>query len=329
VDGDPSSMMPGMMRGSGPEGREIPPEMQEWMRNMISSGMAAEKTSFPGDIAVMSHHIKSLGYFMRADIMGICELPQWVLYSNSMVGEPVECNHKYAICILIDQGYETMKGSRGDDYISFSQSYRSYATSAFIAYFIANYIRQLGYPARVHHARNYQVVAPPLFLLSGIGEISRAGIVLNPFLRLRFKAAVVTTDLPLKTDKPIDFGLQNFCAKCKKCARECPSRAIPSADEKTVHNGYETWELDVERCTKYRVGNPNGSFCGRCIKVCPWNKPKGWTHDLVRWMVSHTPFMNRFIIKIDDIWGYGKQDFDDKWWFDPVDRDREFVVTLD
>jgi len=39
--------------------------------------------------------------------------------------------------------------------------------------------------------------------------------------------------------------------------------------------------------------------------------------------------MNRFIIKIDDIWGYGKQDFDDKWWFDPVDRDREFVVTLD
>ena len=181
----------------------------------------------------------------------------------------------------------------------------------------------------MHHARNYQVVVPPLLLLSGIGEISRAGIVLNPFLGLRFKAAVVTTDLPLKTDKPIDFGLQNFCAKCKKCARECPSRAIPSADEKTVHNGYETWELDVERCTKYRVGNPNGSFCGRCIKVCPWNKPKGWTHDLVRWMVSHTPFMNRFIIKMDDVWGYPKQDFDDKWWFDPVDRDREFMVTLD
>lgn len=46
------------------------------------------------------------------------------------------------------------------------------------------------------------------------------------------------------------------------------------------------------------------------------NKPEGWTHDLVRWMVKHTPFMNGLIIKMDDICGYGKADIDKKWWFD-------------
>ena len=88
-----------------------------------------------------------------------------------------------------------------------------------------------------------------------------------------------------------------------------------------MHKGYEVWKLDSDRCLKYRVTNQNGASCGRCIKVCPWNKPKGWTHDAVRWMVNHAPFLEKFLIKMDDIWGYGKQDIRSKWWFDLEDVD--------
>ena len=56
----------------------------------------------------------------------------------------------------------------------------------------------------------------------------------------------------------IDFGLQDFCAKCTKCARECPVGAIRFGD-KTMFNGYEMWKPDVHRCTSYRVTNPRGS----------------------------------------------------------------------
>lgn len=97
-------------------------------------------------------------------------------------------------------------------------------------------------------------------------------MVLNPFLGPRFKAAVVTTDMPLAIDSPVDFGLQDFCSKCMKCARECPSQAISHGD-KEMYNGYERWPIDVEKCTRMRVGNQHGSGCGTCIKVCPWNKP--------------------------------------------------------
>ncbi|MCX6012652.1 MAG: reductive dehalogenase [Chloroflexi bacterium] len=277
--------------------------------------VASDKMSLPADIMVRSRHIKSAGYFLGADVMGVCELPQYALYSHNQYGQVVESNDNYAICIVVDQDYRTTNGSTLRDWIGGSPPQWSYLSSAFIATMLAGYIRKLGYHARVQHAQNYQVLITPLLLLSGIGEMSRAGIVLNPFIGMRFKAAVVTTDLPLEPDKPVDFGLQDFCDKCKKCARECPSKAISTGD-KIMHNGYETWPFHYERCTKMRVGNPNGMGCGACIKACPWNKSEGWTHDLVRWMIKYTPFMNRAIVKMDDIMGYGKPDFGDRWQFD-------------
>ena len=171
---------------------------------------------------------------------------------------------------------------------------------------------RLGYSAAV----NPGLVIPPLLLLSGVGEVARNGIVLNPFLGMRFKVAVVATDMPLQADRPVDFGLQDFCKKCKKCAVECPSQAISHDDDKSVYNGYEKYPFSAERCARFRLTNPHGSFCGRCIKVCPWNKPKGWTHDVVRWMIQHTPFLNNAIIRADDLLGYGRAHPDEQWWLD-------------
>lgn len=293
---------------------DIAARMRQMMA-VMSGEPAPEKAVLPNDPSILSRHIKSMSYFVGADIVGICELPQWAVYSHDLQGNPVECDHKYAICIVVDQGRETMDASNGNDWISAAQSGRGYAMCGFIGNILANYIRMLGYPARLHSIRGYQVLVPPLLLLSGVGEMSRANIVLNPFLGLRFKASVVTTNLPLEPDKPVDFGLQDFCNKCKKCSVECPSKSI-STGEKVIKNGYERWEFNSETCTKYRFGNPKGVSCGRCIKVCPWNKPQGWTHDLVRWMINHTPFMNSFIINMDDVWGYGKPNKDKIWWFD-------------
>jgi reductive dehalogenase len=288
----------------------IPP-----LTTLVDGEAAPTMAPIPEDPRVLSNHIKSMGYFLRADIVGICQLPQYAVYSHDANGDPVECNHKYAILLVIDQGYQTMNGSTGIDWISNSQSQQGYSTAAFVSSLMADYIRRLGYSARAQCTGSYQVLITPLLLQAGIGELSRAGIVLNPFLGLRFKAAAVTTDLPLMPDKPVDFGLKEFCRKCVKCAVECPSHAISMADT-VMHNGYEKWEFNADQCAKFRVTNQKGAVCGRCIKVCPWNKPKGWTHGTVRWMVKNTPFLDGFLVKMHDIWGYGKQNSVDKWWFD-------------
>jgi hypothetical protein len=51
----------------------------------------------------------------------------------------------------------------------------------------------------------------------------------------------------------------------------------------------------------------NRTDCSNCIRVCPLNKPPGMLHDLVRWGVKNTPWLNHISIKMDDLFGYGKQ----------------------
>jgi hypothetical protein len=167
------------------------------MATSVDGEVAPVKAPISSDPVVLSQHIKQLGYFLRADIVGICQLPRYAVYSQDMMGNEVNLDHKNAIVVVVDQDYGTMLGSTGDDWISGSQSFIGYSNTALISSIMADYIRQLGYPARAHHAANYQVLVVPLLVMAGIGEMSRAGIALNPFLGMRFKAAVVTTDLPL------------------------------------------------------------------------------------------------------------------------------------
>lgn len=296
--------------------------MTGYLKNVVDGLVATQKAPLPEDPVLLSRHMKELAYFLRADAVGICRLPPYAVYSHSFSnGEPIELNHRYAIAILIDQDWRTAEAFNGHDWISNSMSFLAYSTSAFIACVMADYIRRLGYPARAHHARNYQVVVPPILLWAGLGEMCRIGdCVLHPFLGPRFKAAVVTTDLPLAIDRPIDFGLQDFCSKCKKCARECPSGAL-SEGGKVIYNGYERWPTDVEKCTKMRVGNPKGSGCGTCIKVCPANKPYTFFHRAVGWAVRRWSLARSLAVRADDLFGYGKPKPEKKWWFDLEDVD--------
>jgi epoxyqueuosine reductase QueG len=151
--------------------------------------------------------------------------------------------------------------------------------------------------------------------------------VLHPFLGPRFKASIVTTDLPLSCDRPIDFGLQDFCSKCKKCARDCPSGAL-SDGNKVYYNGYERWPTDVQKCTSMRVGNQKGASCGTCMTVCPWNKPYTPLHRFVGTMVRRSSLARSLAVRADDWFGYGKADYSKKWWLDHEDVNGDGVLRI-
>ena len=261
--------------------------------------------------------IKALAHVMGADLVGICEAEPWMYYSHDEVeGKPIEPYHRYAVVMLMDQGFETMEGASGDDWISGAQSMRAYLRGATMAGVMAAHVRRMGYSARAHSNAHSELLHLPAVLMAGLGELSRIGeLILNPFIGPRSKSVLFTTDLPLPVDKPIDFGLQSMCNLCMKCARECPCNAIPFGP-KVMFNGYEIWKPDVEKCGKYRLTNMKGSACGRCMKTCPYNREDLVESERLLWLSIDVPASRRQLIAHDDSSGGGQRNAVKRWWFD-------------
>lgn len=261
-------------------------------------------------------NIKAAAYFLGVDAVGISRCPDWTWYSHDAIGDPIDPPHDQAISMIIDQGYETMEGASGDDWISVAQSMRAYLRFSLLGGVIAKQIRNLGYKAKAHSVMDGEVLQPPLLLLSGMGEVSRIGeVILNPYLGPRLKSGVVTTTMPMAHDKPIDFGLQNFCENCNKCARECPSGAI-TAGPKLMFNGYEIWKSDSQKCATYRITTDGGAMCGRCMKTCPWNLEGLFAEAPFRWAAMKMPATAPLLAKLDDVVDNGGLNPIKKWWWD-------------
>jgi reductive dehalogenase len=180
---------------------------------------------------------------------------------------------------------------------------KKYVEAAKISIIVANFIRRLGYPARAHIAgSNYQAMLPPLAWLAGLGELGRLGILITSKYGPRARLGLITTDLPLVADKPRKLGIQNFCHKCKKCARNCPAQAIPY-EEKVEENGVMRWMLNREEC--YKFWRKAGTDCAVCIYVCPYSKSDNAFHNFIRIMAQNSSAAQSLSVWADDFF-YGR-----------------------
>ena len=283
---------------------------------LLQDGAPSQDATPPTNAERNAANVKAATYFLGVDACGISRCPDWAWYSHDATGAELTPPHDQAISMIIDQGYETMEGASGDDWIGVAQSMRAYLRFSLLGGVIAKQIRNLGYSAKAHSVMDGEVLQPPLLLLSGLGEVSRIGeVILNPLLGPRLKSGAVTTDMPLAHDKPIDFGLQNFCNNCKKCARECPSGAI-TAGPKLMFNGYEIWKSDSQKCTTYRITTEGGAMCGRCMKTCPWNLEGLFAEKPFRWLAMNVPSAAPMLARLDDTLGNGGLNDAKKWWWD-------------
>ncbi|MBU0985109.1 MAG: reductive dehalogenase [candidate division Zixibacteria bacterium] len=257
------------------------------------------------DPDAMTARIKNTVLELGADDVGIGPLNPQFVYSHvgrgpEPWGRPIVNTHKYAIAFAVEMDYDAVETA--PKLPTVEESAAKYLKAAKISIELAERIRAMGYPARAHISdSNYQIMLPPVAADAGLGEVGRIGYLIHPRLGARLRLGAVTTDLPLVPDKPISFGVQDFCEICKKCATNCPSAAIPKGD-RTVQRGVEKWPLAVEQCVYYwRVV---GTDCGLCMKVCPYSHPPTFVHNLVRAGIKRSRIAQRLSIWGDDVF-YG------------------------
>ncbi len=255
------------------------------------------------DQAKASEEVKAMAVSMGADLVRVGPLrPQW-----KFKGVPLD--HKYAIVIAEALPYKFCL--RQEDPMKAALATKAaldfYNMGGKIALFMAESIRQMGYPARAHYESWSQVLTIPVAIDAGMGEMGRNGLLITREYGARCRFSVVTTDMPLQPDnKPRSLGITSFCEICDRCSVACPVKAISSGGP-TVTRGVVKWQLDLQKCFKYWYQGPESwSRCLACMTTCPWNKPDNIVHRAGSFIASRNPFSRWILYKVDGWLGYGE-----------------------
>ena len=237
--------------------------------------------------------MKRITYSFGATLVGVTKLnPDWC-YQGILRGvgeiEWEKPDHwEYAIVFATPHEWDQM-------YVNptYGSSYDAYCRDREIAGKLEAFIKELGYPARSHVPPFfYDVVMPPIAIDAGLGEVARNGICITPELGCNARLACVTTNIPMEVDKPIDFGVREFCKKCKICAECCPTGAISQRNEGEEVRGYHRWVIKDEICfhgwaSVATSHLPRG--CRVCIAVCPYSRKNNWIHAAARYIDPRDP----------------------------------------
>ena len=252
--------------------------------------------------ARMSRLVKKVALLFGAEMVRITRVDQCWVY------EDVDIPHKYAI--IIGVSHKRHLNITAPSHLSGVAVADTYSKLKFITTQLADFICGLGYDAMYRETRGpkMEMNLVPMAIEAGIGEFARNGRVLSPEFGINMRLKAVTTDLPLVVDKPISFGVHDFCMACESCATFCPANAIPKGpptdQPPTIHSnpGFRKWYIRADRCLMFWAARKKKWLTcgGRCIAVCPWNKPRVLQHDLVRWIAIHSPqWIKKFLVWAD------------------------------
>jgi len=231
----------------------------------FEDGPVAERKKELTNVEENTAYIKEFARELGADMVGVSRIKKEYFFKSR------ELDHKYAISLALEMDYDRIQESPGPP--SATEVIRVYCVLGDITLKVASKIRELGYPAYAHHPRASRqfptrILHIPTAIEAGFGELGRHGLLITPKFGPRVRIGTVTTNLPLRADAPISFGVNEFCEKCDICVKECEGHAIPQ--NRTLVRGVQKYAVDPYKCAPY-FGEYDG--CSVCMKVCAFNKP--------------------------------------------------------
>jgi reductive dehalogenase len=272
----------------------------------LPQGLPSDFTSTPlplDNVENLTRKIKVIASYAGADKTGITKIDQrWMFNSVCLNGlDPGEPQIKHIVLKDVDQPSETetefvmpesvryaiviinvqpraLTQLAPSSIASVASTNQGYAQGALTAVALSQAIRSLGYVAIP--CMNSTAMSIPLAIDAGLGELGRLGYLITPEWGPHVRIDKVLTNLPLKPDKPITFGVTEYCTECGICAVECPSGAI-SPDKKRSYKpppsagrcgnaGALKWYIDGKKCSRWWA--ESGAPCSNCMNVCPYTQ---------------------------------------------------------
>jgi epoxyqueuosine reductase len=327
---DRAQYEPGMCRGSN----QANVGYRSWTKagSFVRTPQELGVPRYEGDPKEAAEIVKHAAINFGACRVGITGLDKRHIYQYSCEGkeivfEPVEEPYetkekrvipekcKYTVVMLLQMSREDF--SLVPLHVGSHVPILTYMRIDLLTAAVADFIRGLGYTALP--SANDTACNVPFALEAGLGELGRTDRLINPDFGSLIRICKVFTDLPMELDGWKNSGIARFCRDCRRCAEACPVKALnterdPSFEVKGpwANAGHKAWFGDSVRCWTY--ARSVDSVCGICLNVCPWNKPKGLLHTLIKAIIKKTSLFNKFFVTADKFFGYGKQGDPEKWW---------------
>jgi reductive dehalogenase len=254
--------------------------------------------------------VKGFAQHIGADLVGVCKVNEDWIYSHRGEirldnwedwGTEIKADLPYAIVIATEMNHELISAAPHTPVVV--ESARNYAKGAHLSNMIARWLTNMGYRASAQHEAHYDGLMVPMAVDAGLGQLGRQGYLIADQFGCGVRLFAVLTDMPLVPDKPIDLGVEEFCAACLKCAEACPSRSL-SLEGKTVINGTSRWSFDDESCHDYwgRIGTD----CCVCMAICPYTRPNRSIHKAAKWVLKQSKLARLILPHLDNV-VYGRK----------------------
>ena len=268
----------------------------------------------------MAQEVKEVARLFGADLVGVTYYDErWVYsekYSRATDDEvPMDLDEDLTSVIVICHEMDHDLLETVPSALSGTATGLGYSRDVVTLLGLTQYIRNLGY--RAYGSMNDTASSIPYAIKAGLGEYGRHGLLIAPGIGPRLRIGKIFTDLPLAHDRPIRFGVKEFCEICRKCSDACPPKAIatgePSAAVHNVSNvqGIRKWTTDAEKCFAFWTSQMTD--CSICIRVCPYNRknPRWWNR--IRFALMGSP-LRRLLLLLDNLLGGGRRKAPKWWW---------------
>ena len=306
-----------------------------WVRPEGRRSRPAQPEKWQGSPEEAANIIKRAARFYGASSTGVTLLDRRHIFSESyrstvrfefeevdkpyqVEGEklviPEKCKYAIALCYRMSPATAAL----GPSALCDATSGLGYSRAEFLVASLSEFIRNLGYIAIPEV--NDLGGSIPIAVDAGLGQLGRMNRLITPEYGPFVQVAKVLTDLPMAVDKPIDFGIKEFCTVCKRCAQACPSGAVSKKDEPDFeirgewnNPGHQAWYEDSVSCFQY--WEEYDTYCSVCFQVCPWAKQdKTVLHSIIKAASAKIPALDGFFVSLDEKFGYGRQKDMERWW---------------
>ncbi|MHA2007772.1 MAG: hypothetical protein ACW99E_09735 [Promethearchaeota archaeon] len=198
--------------------------------------------------------------------IGFTKLPDSLVFKNKLV--------LFRYVLVFMQEMKKDKIDKAPNIEASDETMRVYAALGEAVNDIADWLRSKGIRCQSNHPMGGLVCTPPLAGKAGMGWQGKQGCLITPEFGPRQRLAPIFIEEKIFefTDSNEHRWIEDYCANCDICQKNCPGKAIKTEKRVFIDNiptiGAMKTCIDNAKCYPHFLKNMG---CSICIAVCPFS----------------------------------------------------------